>query len=637
MGHATTTEPDGGGIDLIDGRVGYRAPMELHNPDRLLKRLESSARLVFLLGAPITAPAVPDVRGMIALARQRLVAPPGASAQARRESRRVLKELDAMLREAGADLGAQYRAMFEWIGSTQGPNAANELVIDAVLQARCSPPSSRDPDRLARMERDTAGWKLPSAVWALGWLAARHPQRIRAVLTTNFDPLIEVAIAEAGGRPAPCALIRDDALATTDGLTVPVVHLHGQWRGDTLHTPAGLVDRPRLAAALEHLCDGATLVVMAYGGWRDVVAETLANMKRAVRPDVLWCFYEGDWPTIEQRYPEVCAALNGLRHRAFCYGHVDCHALLPVLRQRLDQEGEIFGRRKLLERLETAMLGKESVELIGEPQMGRSALLDWLARWAEAEGICAAQIDARRLRAPTPAALVQALADKLGSEAGRRARLLMDGRAVPGPADAIAALPVLNGACVLIDDADVLAGPGTGFTRDFFDAVRARMQAGQLRWVSVARERLSLTAGFRTLNSQFLSDAKHIVVGGYDLIELKMGLPPRLGRLTNAVLEAAGTLPRLVGHLLDHAETNPRAALDDLAEWAEPLFDRWWQHPAAEQTLLKQATGSGYASADADRKVQVVGQRLVDRGLLVTRDAHWVCNGAVWEAYVTAR
>jgi hypothetical protein len=61
------------------------------------------------------------------------------------------------------------------------------------------------------------------------------------VLTTNFDPLIEVAIRAAGGSCYSTRLDDDQPLNQTMGDGVHVVHLHGYWHGsDTLHRQSQL-------------------------------------------------------------------------------------------------------------------------------------------------------------------------------------------------------------------------------------------------------------------------------------------------------------------------------------------------------------------------------------------------------------
>jgi len=104
-------------------------------------------------------------------------------------------------------------------------SAANEIVKRAVLGARLKDAScegvdidvrSASDDELRVMEFDSR-WELNPGIEALGKLVAHYPQRFgKTVLTTNFDPLIEVAIRRAGGDYFKTALHADGNLSQTE-------------------------------------------------------------------------------------------------------------------------------------------------------------------------------------------------------------------------------------------------------------------------------------------------------------------------------------------------------------------------------------------------------------------------------------
>ena len=147
------------------------------------------------------------------------------------------------------------------------------MVLRHICQVR-----QRSEDACRVLDSDYQGWALPPAAEALGKLIAYFPDRFgRAVLTTNFDPLLEVAIASAGGHYFRTVLHRDGNLGQTEGTGCHVIHLHGYWYGaDTLHTPRQLTQaRPRLKASLSSLIRGKIVVVAGYGGWDDVFTDTL--------------------------------------------------------------------------------------------------------------------------------------------------------------------------------------------------------------------------------------------------------------------------------------------------------------------------------------------------------------------------
>jgi hypothetical protein len=190
-----------------------------------------------------------------------------------------------------------YQKAFERLIQVQGLDAANEVIQDAVLRARLDAPCSiRDP-RAA--ESDAKGWWISDGMNLLALLVAHHPSAFgQSVLTTNFDPLIEVSLARARAPWFSSSLHGDGSLLYIRGSGTHVVHLHGHWwASDTLHTQTQLLaPRPQLLASLRSLIRDRTLVVVGYGGWDDVLMKAIAEVSEEdeVRPDVLWGFYSGD-------------------------------------------------------------------------------------------------------------------------------------------------------------------------------------------------------------------------------------------------------------------------------------------------------------------------------------------------------
>jgi hypothetical protein len=238
----------------------------------------------------------------------------------------------------------RYQKAMQCVLDCRGPEEMNRVVRRAVLQARLTPLVTRellDADACKNLEADLDGWSLPPAVEALGQLIAAHPQTFqRPTLTTNFDPLIEIATKRAGGQSGTIFLSADGRFDNVYGPNFSrVVHLHGYWSGaDMLHTPQQLTrDRPRLKGCLRDLFCDTTLVVMGYGGWDDVITGTLfeAVAEGSERLDVLWCFYPDSEATICR---DNAALLKSIEHlagqRIVLYKGIDCHAVLPELVKR---------------------------------------------------------------------------------------------------------------------------------------------------------------------------------------------------------------------------------------------------------------------------------------------------------------
>ena len=269
---------------------------DLPRLDDLIERVSAAEPTpVFMVGSglslpeEIAGPGVPGAEGMVELVRQRVS-----------DDNLGLSELDRRLDQAAKDGTSVYGAAFEFLQRRRGQDAVNKLVRAAVLRARVQ--GALRLDDPAELERDLAGWALSRGTRALGVLLAGFPQRYPGpVLTTNFDPLLWVAIRQAGGRPRRVILDGDGRLpsdAEADPDEPYVVYLHGYWRGsDTHHTGSELTaSRPRLDSSLARLLDRRLVVVAGYGGWDDAFMKAVSSLlgDTGARPDIVWALYDDD-------------------------------------------------------------------------------------------------------------------------------------------------------------------------------------------------------------------------------------------------------------------------------------------------------------------------------------------------------
>jgi len=188
------------------------------------------------------------------------------------------------------------------------------------------------------MELDASGWSLSPGTEHLAKLATSYPEYFgRTILTTNFDPLLEVAIQRSGGHYFRTNLHADGNLST-EGMGCHIIHLHGYWRGsDTLHTGRQLGQpRPRLKASLASLLRNKLIVVTAYGGWDDTFTEALMDVvsDETAYPEIIWTFYNPDLTKQESLLQRIEPGIN--RGRVDLYVGINCHAFLQKLHQTWD-------------------------------------------------------------------------------------------------------------------------------------------------------------------------------------------------------------------------------------------------------------------------------------------------------------
>lgn len=311
--------------------------LRFFDQDDLLDRLQFAQReankdVVFIVGSPLTAPfgdtpGVSDVDRIVSMIRTEFA-----------NDKAGIAKLDNLL--ASTEQPA-YQSAFEFLIARRGQGQANNLIRRAVLNASsggyCISMNLGDDAQLVKMESDADQWHLSPGVKALGKICCRSGVFGRTVLTTNFDPLVEISVRAAGGIAYSSMTHSDGNIHQSTGTGVHVVHLHGYWRGsDTLHTPVQLTnERGQLKNSLAALMKNSIVVVVAYGGWDDVVTEAISSAVSddSSYPEVIWTFYSNSAQDIEARNAAIIERLRpGInRGRAMLYKGINCHEFLPLL------------------------------------------------------------------------------------------------------------------------------------------------------------------------------------------------------------------------------------------------------------------------------------------------------------------
>ena len=215
-----------------------------YNSEDLVDRLchasdRKDKAVTFLVGSALTLPdhsgghGVPGVSGMIDIIR------------------REFKDSDsqtAFVKSLEGEHSDRYLKAFEFLYGRRGQDVANKIVRTAVWQALDAnnwpsnldhtSPDDADPATCKALEKEVDAWSLPRAVDIFGSLLVTCSDTFGGhVLTTNFDPLIEISVVKNGGKVYRTVLHDDGKLGQTVAEGTHIVHLHGYWQGhDTLHT-----------------------------------------------------------------------------------------------------------------------------------------------------------------------------------------------------------------------------------------------------------------------------------------------------------------------------------------------------------------------------------------------------------------
>lgn len=306
--------------------MGFPAQLELQHRIRRACLDEDARPLVFVLGAGASLGSVPGTGEMVGFFERSIAT-----------DSEDLADFKSTVRTLPA--AQQYQAGARFLIERAGLTHLNHVIRLAVLRARTptiEPHLIRsylaDEGRLKDLEDDNAGWAVPQGISAIGRILSRVPgEVVGPILTTNFDPLLEVALRTCGMESFPIIADGDGSFTYPERPSgvVPVAHLHGYWRnGDTLHTAAQLTNpRPRLLGSLRQILTNSTCIVLGYGGWDDVLTSSLLQVVQEGSQrqlEVLWGCH-GHEPNL--------GVLTGsqLPGRVQPYIQVDANSLLPAV------------------------------------------------------------------------------------------------------------------------------------------------------------------------------------------------------------------------------------------------------------------------------------------------------------------
>lgn len=139
-------------------------------------------------------------------------------------------------------------------------------------------------------------WQKRGGMSAIASYIACHPnRRDHAIFTTNFDPLMSVALLTRQVNHARAAFEHQDYALSRIAADVPVIyHVHGYWTGANvlnLHDDMVADNRQSLAKSVAELMDKRTVVIAGYGGWDDIITKALCDILRSDATRIIWILY----------------------------------------------------------------------------------------------------------------------------------------------------------------------------------------------------------------------------------------------------------------------------------------------------------------------------------------------------------
>lgn len=301
-------------------RVGNK--MRINSYDNLVKSLVNDSKrnkeVAFLFGSAISLSSdgkgVPNVSGMIEIIKEYL---------------HENEMFDGYDSEVGSGHGAEiYQSSFEFLLATGEQSDVIEIMKRAMSKARDSV---------------TNEWVIPKTILDIAQLINKNILRVNNIITTNFDPLLEEAL-KSGDRRVACAVVDGDtdieSVTAYGEDQINVIHLHGFWEGDTMHTPNQLsAVRGKIKSALKNILQNSKLYIVGYGGWDDIFTLSLEEIIDEVKGtyDIRWAFYEKTDGDINYNNSKLIKTVQSAiaKGRFNAYKDVNCNNLFEDVYNRI--------------------------------------------------------------------------------------------------------------------------------------------------------------------------------------------------------------------------------------------------------------------------------------------------------------
>ncbi|WJM85269.1 SIR2 family protein [Dickeya chrysanthemi] len=294
--------------------------MKLLNYEMLVQSLfldiKKKNEICFLFGSAISLPdegiGIPSVDGMVELIKEYLY---------------KLEIHDGFNQYISqSDSSGIYQSAFEYLLGVGSQDDVREILSTAVNQAK-----DKNGD-----------WKFPKTIVDLASLIKRESFNIKNILTTNFDPLIEEALSDGPYNIQRFELTEDihfDTSISHNQKQLNIIHLHGFWEGDTMHTPSQLsAIREETSRCLKRILTRSKLYVIGYGGWDDIINQILCELvnEKKSNYEIRWAFYSNDEESINLKNKKLFDNLNPAlpSSRFNSYIGVNCNNLFSDVYKR---------------------------------------------------------------------------------------------------------------------------------------------------------------------------------------------------------------------------------------------------------------------------------------------------------------
>lgn len=291
--------------------------LECSEKEDLIRRLSNSHEISFVFGSALTGRregiGILEPQGIVDFIEKRM------------HDAGYQKPYDDYLKSNSVAL--PYQAAFEFVAKNYGADEIHNI-INEIVSLNIDPVTGKQriPDSVKDFVKSIKDEKL----------------KVKYIITTNFDTLIEEALAAENILYNSISIVPDSNINENANGLLTVVHIHGVWnKGDTMHTRNQLKQRRgKIEESIRDILDGHTMCIMAYGGWEDSFTRTLLAIVNSnkIKYSLVWCFYSNDIANINTSYGKLETDLKDAisRERIQFYKGIDCHSIFNFLNREIN-------------------------------------------------------------------------------------------------------------------------------------------------------------------------------------------------------------------------------------------------------------------------------------------------------------
>ncbi|ORM83502.1 hypothetical protein HA42_06330 [Pantoea deleyi] len=217
-----------------------------------------------------------------------------------------------------------YQLAFEFVSKNYGADGIQNIINEIVS---------------LNIDPSTGKQKIPNSVKDFVTAIKEGKLKVKYIITTNFDTLIEDALSLEKIPYNSISIVSDSTINENANDELTIVHIHGVWtKGDTMHTRNQLNQRRvKIEESIRNILDGHTVCMMAYGGWEDSFTRTLIAImnNHSLKYSLIWCFYSDKEDDINKNYGRFEGIFKDAisRERIHFYKNVDCNTIFNSLKK----------------------------------------------------------------------------------------------------------------------------------------------------------------------------------------------------------------------------------------------------------------------------------------------------------------